>query len=344
MPFSLKICALLYPPLYPPPPPPLPIPFYLAQSFTAPPNLVDDTTPSAPELTLLYFSTHIYVSGMTIFPHSPLITTASAVTDTESKRRAYQYQIEALKLAQEKKYPESLAAFDSAHYSNPQDPKTLYNRGLVLYRFSQTQNAPEKDQYLGLAVWDISKSLQLYKLTETKARSDAQNLLGELYLQLDMNSEAIQWFQSATATDPGNANAWSNLGKYYQKLDLATAWTYYQTALRLAPDNSTYHFNAATVLFGLAENERTPVQKNSYLAHALMEFYTSATDSEIAKDAGISIDHILKNHIKAKPALRAAFSDLKAQTDPAYHSRIQDIKKLAEKRLKQITNTGCTIQ
>lgn len=350
--FSLKICAMLpsAPPApdglisYPPPPQPLPMPRYLAESLIAPPDLIDESIPSAPEVTFICFSTRVYVSGMRIYPLSPLITTTSVVTDAESIRRAYEYQLEALKLDQEKKYLEAIAACKSAHYSNPQDPIILYTRGRILYRLSQTQNAPVKNLSLGNAVWDIFKSLQLYKPAETKARSDAQNLLGELHLQLNMENEAVQWFQSATQTDPSNADAWSNLGKYFQKYDPTTAWHYYQQALSLAPENSTYHFNAATVLFDLAQNERTPAQKNIYLAHALMEFYTSATDPEIAKDAGISIDHILKAHIKTKPALRDAFNALKAQANPIHHARMHAIKKLAKKRLRQLTNSGCTIQ
>ena len=82
-------------------------------------------------------------------------------------------------------------------------------------------------------------------LAEDPLNAEAFFMIGLVYKDQENYKAAIPYFQEAVENDPDLIDGWINLGQLYHALGNDKALQYYNTAIRIAPDNiQAYHSKA----------------------------------------------------------------------------------------------------
>jgi tetratricopeptide (TPR) repeat protein len=188
----------------------------------------------------------------------------------EEKKKAATEQIyvtelnAGVKLYQEQKFDEALAAFERAQQANPKDTTAYQNAAIIAeqgekwdkakenYRklIAMGHNKPQVYNRLVYIAKDIEKNdAETMKVLEEALAAHPNNkdlMLTELdmYIKAGKGTEAIGKLEKAITADPNNVNLYVVLGQVYdqtKKPDLAQA--NYEKALKLEPNNANANFN-----------------------------------------------------------------------------------------------------
>jgi tetratricopeptide (TPR) repeat protein len=169
-----------------------------------------------------------------------------------------------VKLYQEQKFDEALAAFERAQQANPKDTTAYQNAAIIAeqgekwdkakenYRklIAMGHNKPAVYNRLVYIAKDIEKNdAETMKVLEEALAAHPNNkdlMLTELdmYIKAGKGTEAIGKLEKAITADPNNVNLYVVLGQVYdqtKKPDLAQA--NYEKALKLDPNNANANFN-----------------------------------------------------------------------------------------------------
>jgi tetratricopeptide (TPR) repeat protein len=169
-----------------------------------------------------------------------------------------------VKLYQEQKFDEALAAFERAQQANPKDTTAYQNAAIIAEQGERWPKA--KENYRKLIAMGHNKPTvynRLVYISKEIEKNDAEALkvvqeglaahpnnkelmLTELdmYIKAGKGTEAIGKLEKAIAADPNNVNLYVVLGQVYdqtKKPDLAQA--NYEKALKLEPTNANANFN-----------------------------------------------------------------------------------------------------
>ena len=169
-----------------------------------------------------------------------------------------------VKLYQEQKFDEALAAFERAQQANPKDTTAYQNAAIIAEQGERWDKAKENYRKLIAmghnkpAVYNrlvyISKEIEkndaeTMKVLEEALAAHPNNkdlMLTELdmYIKAGKGTEAIGKLEKAIQADPNNVNLYVVLGQVYdqtKKPDLAQA--NYEKALKIEPNNANANFN-----------------------------------------------------------------------------------------------------
>jgi len=92
-------------------------------------------------------------------------------------------------------------------------------------------------------------------LATDPVNAEAFFMIGQVYKDQEKYKSAIPYFQEAVENDPDLIDGWINLGQLYHALGNEKALQYFNTAIRIAPDNiQAYHSKANF----LSDKERLP--------------------------------------------------------------------------------------
>jgi tetratricopeptide (TPR) repeat protein len=175
-----------------------------------------------------------------------------------------------VKLYQEQKFDEALAAFERAQAANPKDTTAYQNAAIIAEQGERWAKAKENYRKLIAmghnkpAVYNrlvyISKEIEkndaeALKVIEEGLAANPNNkdlMLTELdmYIKAGKGTEAIGKLEKAIAADPNNVNLYVVLGQVYdqtKKPDLAQA--NYEKALKIDPANANANFNLGVLHF-----------------------------------------------------------------------------------------------
>ena len=181
----------------------------------------------------------------------------------------------AVKLSDIGENEESLKNFLFLNKKIPDNPKIIYNIGIILEKLKYFQKAAEAYEkslsldsnntdtmynlasvYIKLDKLDLSEKLLLKIIEKDKNDENAFFNLGEVYSRKKEHEKAIQYLTKALELDPKDIIAKFYLAYEYDKINRTeTAIKLYEEVIQQNPDYSWAYFNLASIFLSQGNEE-----------------------------------------------------------------------------------------